>query len=212
LKRLDDYIVFPHFALRGLAESGEEGLFYFVVCSDFWRFLSGASEKAYRSHFAGYLLEASGLFPKYDLIWPGSREDRLFEQAAAAATGYGLPVQDDSIVLAPGAGEFIGFKRVLPHGMEFRDGEEFVRFTPSAVECVEGESSWQHAGGPALLGWGLDGEGRVCAFYEQASGFKPPEEFKLLRFLNEEEKAAEAAALNMLAWLDLPAKSPRLKA
>jgi hypothetical protein len=107
-------------------------------------------------------------------------------------------------VLSPTAPVFIGFKRV-PTGMEFRDGDEFVQFTPEGVEVCEDGQTTRFSGEQVLLGWALDQDGRVCALYRQASGFFPPPEAKLLRFLSEQETSAESGNLTLLGRLSEPA-------
>jgi hypothetical protein len=199
--RLDDYIAYPSFALRGLANSGAGPLF--VVAPEFLRWLGGASEKAYRAQFGPMLLDAAQLSPGCDLIWPLSREETLYDLLAAAAREYGLPVTADSVVLAPDSDVFIGFKKLAPRGMEFRNGMEYVRFMPGEVELLEGSARFRFRGGPILCGWALDEEQRLCALYREVTGFVPPET-KLLRFLSEEERAGAQGTLTVLAALDIP--------
>jgi hypothetical protein len=199
LTRQDDYIACSGFALRGVAVGTDTGPL-FVVTPRFLRWL-GTSDKAYRLQFAPLLVEQSQISQSHDLIWPPSREQRLFEMIAVSARSYGLPVTQDRVVLETGSHQFIGFMTVPPHGMEFRDGTDFVRFTPGLVQLVEEGASSIFEGASVLRGWALDREQRLCALYRQESGFLPPET-KLLRFLTEEEQSAEKDSLNILAALD----------
>jgi hypothetical protein len=86
--------------------------------------------------------------------------------------------------------------------MEFRDGEDYARFTAAGVEWKDGEKADVFMGTGLLLGWALDQGGRVCVLYRKLNGFVPPSQPKLLRFLNEEETELERSGLNILAKVD----------
>ena len=200
LTRLDDYLAFPGHALRGVARAADRGGPVFIICDEFGRFLQSHADRSYKTHFADTLSGIASVVPE-QLLWPVSREEQIFQIAAATSKSYGLPVESDRILLDPSAPVFLGFKKAAPRGMEFRDGDDFVRFTPAGVELDDGEEKHRMVGGNVLLGWALDSEGRVCALYRKASGFAPPQGIKLLRFLSEEEKERESASLNLLAWV-----------
>jgi hypothetical protein len=199
LTRLDDFAEFPGYGLRGVAEHPVSGSPVFVVSDDCARFFQNHGERSYRLH-AAEILTTGGMASAERLIWPFSVEERLFRAAADTARSYGLPVSSAGIVLDPSASVFIGFRRAGPHGMEFRDDDNFVRFTPAGVEISDEGRRHTFVGGGVLMGWALDGEGRVCAIYRKESGFVPPEGTKLLHFLTEREKEI-AASLNLLAWV-----------
>ncbi len=200
LTRLDDFAEFPGYGLHGVAENPASGTPVFVVSDDCARFFQSQGERSYRLH-AGEILRTGGALSPEHLLWPFSVEERLFRAAAASARSYGLPVRSAEIVLDPSASVFIGFRRAVPHGMEFRDEEDFVRFTPVGVEISDEGRKHRFVGSGVLMGWALDGEGRVCAIYRKESGFVPPEGTKLLHFLTEQEKESAAASLNLLAWV-----------
>ncbi|MBI2926089.1 MAG: hypothetical protein HYY24_10330 [Verrucomicrobia bacterium] len=201
LKRTDDFISFPNAGLRGVALAREGGAVVFAVSPEFFSFLGGGTAREYRNQFGSFLVVATQVSSPHELLWPLSREERLFQALAATAKGYGLPVTAQQIVFAPDREPFLGFKKVSPHGMEFRDGDDFVRFTPLGVELQEGGASDRCSAKAVLLGWALDAQGRICALYDGSTGFTPPPASKLLRFLSEGEKEAEAGSLNILAWL-----------
>jgi hypothetical protein len=207
LKRLDDYVVFPHAALRGAVQA-PSGAVLFVTSDEFSQFLRTHSERSYKMHFATVLTGIGQLSPEHDLVWPLAPEERLFQATSVAAAAYGLPVQGDAIVLDPNVPEFIGFKRSAPQGMELRDGEDFVRFTPEGVQLSDEGQTFQFSGGGVLLGWALDQDGRVCALYRKSSGFIPPPGTKLLRFLSEEDREREQAGLSVLAELGHEGSAP----
>lgn len=200
LTRLDDYAAFSQPALRGIVQS-PSGALAFIVSNEFAQFLQTHADRSYKARFADLLLGIEQVDPGHELIWPPSREGRLFEMLAATAKTYALPVTRDTIVLDPKPEEFIGFRSVAPHGIEFRDGEDYVRFTPRQVEFHEDTESIHFEGEGVLFGWALDQEGRVCALYRTASGFTPPEHAKLLRFVSEVEREQERDSLNVLAEL-----------
>jgi hypothetical protein len=203
LSRLDDYIACPHHALRGMGQVQPGGRIAFLVTAEFSQFLQAQTDRNYKTQFGDALLTAEQLTEKDELIWPCSRERRLFQRLAATAQAYGLPVTPNSIVLDPSAAEFIGFREVSPQGMEFRDGDAFVRFTPEGVEAeAEGGEPYHFTGSGVLEGWALDNEGRVCVLYRSSSPFVPPENFGLLRFLSEGDRASESGSLNVLAVLE----------
>jgi hypothetical protein len=201
LSRLDDYVAYPYHALRGVAVTRSSGRIVFVVSNGFVEFLQKQSDRNYKSHFGDLVLGTGQVGPDHDLLWPKSAEDQLFSLMATAASGYGLPMTSDSITLDPSATEFIGFKRAEPCGIEFRDGDEFVRFNPLGLEISEDGESYRFAAARVVQGFALDSEGRVCALYRKESGFTPPHETKLVRFLSEEEQQRESDALNVLAVL-----------
>ena len=200
LSRLDDYTAFQGRALRGVAENSGHGGPVFIVSDEFAHFFQKQSDRSYRTHFTDALAGIASVNSER-LIWPISREERLFQATAAATKDYGLPVTHDEIVLDQAAPVFIGFKKAPPHGMEFRDADDFVRFTPAGVELNEKGSEFQFVGGDVLLGWALDPEGRVCALYRKESGFAPKRGTKLLHFLNEDDKDRAGDSLNLLAWI-----------
>ncbi|MHC1765824.1 MAG: hypothetical protein AB9869_16260 [Verrucomicrobiia bacterium] len=200
LTRLDDFAEFPGYGLRGVAENPASGAPVLIVSDDCARFFQNHSDRSYRSHAAEILTTGGAVSPER-LIWPCSVEERLFRAAAETARSYGLPVSSAEIVLDPSASVFIGFRRAVPHGMEFRDEDDFVRFTPAGVEISDEGRRHTFIGGGVLMGWALDGEGRVCAIYREASGFVPPEGTKLLHFLTEQDKESAAGSLNLLAWV-----------
>lgn len=201
LNRLDDFISFPNYALRGIALGPAPGALLFVVSTEFASFLGGAAAREYRAQFGGFLAPPNQVPGDFELIWPLSREERLFNAVAAAARGYGLPVTADTVMLDPGRPEFLGFRKLASRGLEFRDGEDYVRFTPQGVEMLENGASFQRSGKSGLLGWALDSRGRVCALYDKQTGFTPPPDSKLVRFLSEDERQAEADGLTVLAYL-----------
>jgi hypothetical protein len=201
LDRLDDYIAFPHHALRGIMERRPAGEFAFLVSRDFAEFLRTHSDRNYKAHFGDFLISAEDAKADAVVLWPLSTEARLFEAVVATATGYGLPTTHDTVVLVPNAPRFIGFNRTPPNGMEFCDGEDYVRFAPDDIEFREQGQSVRFETHDVLLGWALDTEGRVCTLYRKTSGFAPPPDAKLLRFLAEDEAEAERANLTILARL-----------
>jgi hypothetical protein len=201
LSKLDDFIAFPNYALRGIALGPTPGSLLFVVSTEFASFLGGGSAREYRAQFGGFLAPPTQVPADFDLIWPLSREERLFNAVASTAKGYGLPVAADTVVLDPGRAEFLGFRKLAPRGLEFRDGNDFVQFTPHGVEMLENGASFQRSGKSGLLGWALDSRGRVCALYDKNAGFTPPPGSKLVRFLNQDERQAEADGLTVLAYL-----------
>ncbi len=200
LKRLDDFVAFEHNALRGALKDPDSAAFAFVVTTEFMRFLSEAPIKEFKAQFSGWVVPISEVRPKHAVIWPQSREEQIFQRLVGAAETYGLPVESDAIILDPGASEFLGFRRAPPYGIEFRDGSDFVRFTPAKVEVCENGAGFAYLGNAVLRGWALDDDGRVCALYDEQSGFSPPDEVKLLRFLKMHE--SEDAGLNILACLE----------
>jgi hypothetical protein len=201
LTRLDDYIVFQKHALRGVAESETPSGICFVVEEPFFAFVHGQSDRNFRTQFAEVVLGINQLGSQQDLIWPPSPEEQLFQTLSQTARSYGLPVTAETIVLDPSASEFVGFKRVQPHAMEFREGEEFVRFTPDEVDLSEEGIERRIKASGVLRGWALDKEGRVSVLYRSSSGFVPPAQSQLLRFVSEDERQREADMLNVLAEL-----------
>lgn len=199
LTRLDDYMAFAQPALRGVVEPASGGGICFVVSEDFAQFLQANQDRSYRTHFSATLRTPAALTPADRLIWPLSREERLFHLVRTTAKSYGLPVAADRVVLDPSAPVFVGFVKAPPHGMEFRDGDDFVRFTPLELEINDEGEVYRFTGTDVLLGWALDKDGRVCALYRKESGFVPPHPIKLLRFLSEEERSGEGDSLNILA-------------
>ena len=183
--------------MRGVQRRAPNGL-VLIVSGPFYAFLQRQSDRTYRTLFLPFLSDALAADPADDLLWPVSREETLFEKTAETTRAYGLPSSRDSIVLDPAASEFIGFKKAS-HGMEFWDGADCVRFTPDAVEFTEEGESRTFTFPNVLLGWALDDQGRVCACYRKHSGFIPPPEFKLLRFLAEDQRDQERSVLNVLA-------------
>jgi hypothetical protein len=172
-----------------------------VVGNDLRRFLGSLSDRSYKAHFGELLISEEEIASGDDLLWPISSQDRLFQLLAETANSYGLPVSPDTITLDPNASEFIGFRKAAPHGIEFREGEDFVRSTPLGFEVNEGGVMLRITGSEPVSGWALDQQGRVCLLYTQASGFVPPPDVSLVRFLTEEEQAGEADSLNVLASL-----------
>jgi hypothetical protein len=199
LNREDDYVGYAGHTLRGLVRGPVSGVIAFLVADAFADFLKSPHARNYQAQFADLLLPVRSLGREHDLIWPLSWEDQVFERAAVTAKDYGLPVTSDSIVLDPQAPEFIGFRKTASHGMEFREGDEFIRFAPMEIEVKEEETERRFPIDHVLAGWALDGEGRMCVLYRQASGFKPPASVKLVRFLSESEREAEGASLNVLS-------------
>jgi hypothetical protein len=208
LNRLDDYISFPEDALRAVICSRGRCSIAFVVSKDFAAFLKSHPERSYSAQFSELLPSLNEHFSEEDLIWPRSREDRLFDLLVPALQAYGLPVSADSIVLDTKASVFVGFKKAPPHGIEFRDGDDYVRFTPTAVELVEDGVAQTFSASEILRGWALDPDCRVCALYREKSEFVPPAETKLLRFLNEQQAMAERDRLNTLAEVSEVVGSP----
>lgn len=201
LARLDDYVGQPGNALRGVVETSSGAGLKFIISDEFDRFLRGNTERNYRTPFSDMLLPVAELSAGDSLIWPVSREERLFEMLASVAGTYALPVTPDSIVLDTRSPEFIGFKRCAPNGMEFRDGEDYVRFTPLGLVCSENGIRHEFAGVGLLTGWALDAGGRVCAIYRETSGLVPDSNLSLLRFISDQNLGAESASLNVMAKL-----------
>ncbi len=197
LNRLDDYIAFAGHALRGVMERDRS--LGFLVTREFSDFLRTQADRNYRGQFGDFLTVVEEVKANDALLWPLVPEERLFEAVAATAVGYGLPVTRDTVVLDTSAPVFIGFKRVSPHGMEFRDDDDFVRFTPDDIQLSEGGQFLRFEASDVLRGWALDAEGRVCALYRSGTDFVPPTETKLLRFLAEDQ--AERENLTLLARL-----------
>jgi hypothetical protein len=202
LNRLDDYIAFAGHALRGVLERNRS--LGFLVTREFVDFLRAQTDRNYKGQFGDFLIVVEEVKANDALLWPLVSEERLFEAVAATAVGYGLPVTRDAVVLDPSAPVFLGFKRVSPHGMEFRDDADYVRFTPDDVQLNEGGQFLRFEASDVLRGWALDAEGRVCALYRTGTDFVPPAETKLLRFLAEDQ--AERENLTLLARL--PADEP----
>jgi hypothetical protein len=198
LNRLGDYLTFPRHALRGAATSGSAQGFAFLVTRQFAEFLRAQGN--YKTQFGESLLTAEDLKPEHLLLWPLSQEEKLFNELAVSAAAYGLPVTRDTVVLDPKASVFVGFKKV-PSGMEFRDAEDFIRFTPEGLELHEDGEEIRFESENVLLGWALDSQGHVCALYRKTMDFSPPPQSKLLRFLDETEAAALGEDLTMLAAL-----------
>jgi hypothetical protein len=195
LKRLNDYILFPKHALRGVIVRADGAELALEVTRDFLQFLQTQNDRSYRAESGGFLLPGTDLKPEDHLLWPISKEERLFEAVATTAAGYALSVTRKTVVLDAQAQRFIGFQRV-EGGMEFRDGDDFVRFAAGRIECGENGRTVSWALEDVLVGWALDGEGRVCAICREASGFEPLPEGKLVRFLTEKE--AEGIMLTRL--------------
>ncbi|MFO1498264.1 MAG: hypothetical protein U1G07_07725, partial [Verrucomicrobiota bacterium] len=191
----------PGPGLVGIAEQSLTGELVFIISEECARFLHSNPDRNYRGQFQRLLRAAPDLVPTDRLLWPLAREDRLYQMAAATAKAYGLPVTADRIVLAPNAPVFIGFTRVAPHGVEFRDADDFVRFTPVSLEMTEDGKTTAFAGQDLLLGWALDQEGRVCAILRADCGFSPPDQIKLLRFITEQEKELDGGSLTLLAFI-----------
>lgn len=199
LSRLDDYIAFPGYALRGVVRRSGQRPITFVVSPEFADFLRSRSERAYHAQFASMLKSAQELGPEDDLVWPLSPEEQLFQALARTAASYGLPVKGDVVILDPNATEFIGFRKVPGHGIEFHDGEEFVRFTPAGVEVYEDGETRTFPVGDILVGLMLDEAGHVCAICREADGFTAFPDTKLLRFLSEAEAESHKDGMNVLA-------------
>lgn len=202
LTRLDDYVYFPQEALRGVAKGPMPGVFVFVVSVEFTNFLKGSSNREYRTQVGSFLVSTADVFSGFDLIWPLSREEQLFQALAATAESFGLPVTPDEVVLDPSRATFLGFKKTSDHGVEFRAGDDFIRFAPGDVELHEGGTTDRLPNHPELVGWALDRDGRVCALYDPKNGFVPPGDIKLMRFLSANERQAEGDGLTLLACLD----------
>lgn len=199
LSRIGDYISFARNPLRGVIESSARWRFAFVVTNEFRSFVQKQSDRGYWAQFGELLKTPEEVLPSERVLWPASREERLFDLLSSAARTYGLPAGSQEIVLAPGASEFIGFRKTPGHGIEFRDDDAFIRFTAAAVEWSDGQGSDSAAARNALLGFALDQENRVCVIYRKESSFRPPPDLKLLRFLTEEE--CQSSSLNILGFL-----------
>jgi hypothetical protein len=201
LTRLDDYLAFPGHELRGLAATKTPNGFAFVVSPTFWRFLSNPAERNYESAFQDLLIAADAVGAREDLLWPLSHEEVLFQRLIETANLYGLPASADTITLDPAAAEFIGFRERPPHALEFREGNQFVRFSPTGIEWAETEEEHHLAAGSILSGWALDGEGRVCAICRVDPESINFAGLSLVRVLSEKELEAQRSCLNILAEL-----------
>jgi hypothetical protein len=201
LNRLDDYVSHHRPALLGLVQRRSTNDIAFMISAAFSQFLRTHADRNYGLNFGRWLVAPDQLEAQDVLLWPRSAEDRLFDLLAATLKSYGLPVTVDKIILNPAADVFIGFERVSPEGVAFRDGDDFVRFTPSHIELREDETTTRQPASQVLLGWALDKDGRVCALYRAGSGFSPPSRTKLLRFLDEAARQQEQETLNVLAEL-----------
>jgi hypothetical protein len=198
LNRLSDYIAFPQSALRGIVERTAPIGIRFIVCREFIDFLRGQTDRNYRGQFGDLVTAVDDLAAGDVLLWPLSHEQRLFATVATTAGTYGLPVTADTVVLNANTQVFTGFQRVCPYGIEFRDGDDYARFSPEWVEFAEDGQVLRFDGGGVLRGWALDQGGRVCALYAKTSGFVPPLDPKLLRFLDENETEAQREHLTVL--------------
>jgi hypothetical protein len=199
--RVNDFVAFTGDALRGVVQHERGDSFAFVVCDEFADFLRGQGERSYPAQYSNLLLAVHDLTSNPELIWPLTREDRLFRLLAEAARGYGLPVDATTITLAPGASEFIGFRKASPHGIEFCEAVDSIRFTPIGIELTEDGVTRQIEASFVLTGWALDQEGRMCIFHEKGSGFEVPSDSRLVRFLSEEQQDLEKESLKVLAVL-----------
>ena len=86
LNRLDDYIAFPHPALRGVIERSAAGPIAFLVSREFAEFLRTHGDRNYKTHFADFLIGAEDAQADAIVLWPMTTEARLFEALAATAT------------------------------------------------------------------------------------------------------------------------------
>jgi hypothetical protein len=180
LNKLDDYFVFPGRALRGALERNTNAVLALIVAPEFAQFVR--SEKGYAAPFAQLLCGADQVQENDHILWPLSDEEKLFEAVAQSAQSYGLPVTHNQITLEPNNDLFVGFNRTL-HGMEFRDGEEYIRFLPQEIHVHEEDRDERIAATRVLCGWALDPDGHLCALYRPESGFVPPPDLKLLHFV-----------------------------
>ena len=104
------------------------------------------------------------------------------KRVAETARGYGLPSLPTVLRWIPkrmsSSASIASRKR-----MEFRDGDEFIQFSPTAIRLHEDEREEDLPATGVLCGWALDDQGHLCAVYRSESGFQPPAHLKLLHFL-----------------------------
>jgi hypothetical protein len=204
LEKLDDFLTVPEYGLRGVVASSQ-GRIRFLVSEGFARAVNAPSAREYRQHFGNCLGSPNEVPPDHEWVWPLSREERVFRALLATARRYGLPVTPEGIRLDPHREGFLGFRRTAHHGMEFSNGEDFVRFLPTGVEISEAGVLQRQPATGILLGWAIDAQGRVCALHEDTEAFTPPAGSKLLRFISRKALAAEGGQLTMLASAEAPA-------
>ncbi|MFA4889731.1 MAG: Glu/Leu/Phe/Val dehydrogenase dimerization domain-containing protein, partial [Candidatus Omnitrophota bacterium] len=114
------------------------------------------------------------------LIWPYSNECALFKQGADKCRGWGMAVTEDTITLQEG----VTFKKTM-YGMAYQAGKYYMLFKPEKAELETANLTEPYVfKGPSVLrGWALNSENKMCAIYDERSGFSPPSETYLLYFI-----------------------------
>lgn len=200
LNRTDDFLLFPHNGLRGIITRGHGEFVVFVVSNDCADFLKKDNAKNYTKCFENIITTESQIHPDDDLVWPLTTEEKLFNQLTDFATDYGLHTSDNAILLDSSQGKFLGFKRAHPHGLEFRNGDDYAQFTPSGVEIEDDEFQFAFPHRIPLVGWVLDHEGTVCALYEPTEGFTPPMECGTVRFVTASDMEHAKESFTVMAY------------
>ena len=195
-----DFVLFPHNGLRGIITRGHGESVVFIISNACADFLKRGNAKDYTKCFEEIIATGSQIHPGDDLVWPLTTEDRLFGQLTDFATDYGLETSDNTIALDSSQGKFLGFNRAHPHGLEFRSGEAYARFTPAGVEIEEEQFRFTFPHRIPLVGWVLDPEGTVCALYEPTEGFAPPRECGTVRFVTASDMEQAEESFTVMAY------------
>ncbi|MCX5714767.1 MAG: hypothetical protein NT033_08220 [Candidatus Omnitrophica bacterium] len=175
----------------------QEGELRFVVAKGF---LELASKPNFHNRFSRILCIAEDFNPEYRLFWPYSREETLLRQVAQNCKAWWQRAMiGDTITLTPEA----FFKKTPRYGMLYGSGNNFIRFEPEEAELKsEALTAPYIFKKPAgLAGWALNSESKMCAIYDQRSGFNPPQENGLLNFITLAEYLKSRQEFTEIAFL-----------